>query len=106
MCILFMVMHSSHVIVEVVPPWETIAGLAAITTGVKAKMWPVTMAVHAVRFTLVTEQAGCGRELLLGAGLNLATEWLQVRVNELAVHTYQSAPRSQEDDMRDIGSYS
>lgn len=79
-----MVMDTLHVVKQIVSPWESIAGNAALAAGVVAQMWTVTMAMHSVGFPLVAEQAGSRRELLFGTCLDLAPEWLQVGINVLA----------------------
>jgi hypothetical protein len=73
------------VVKQVVSPRETIARKSTLTAGVEAKVWSVTVAVHAMSLALVAEEASSGRELLLGASFLLAAEWLEVGINELAV---------------------
>jgi hypothetical protein len=73
-----------HVIEQVVPPGEAIAGKSTLASSVEAKVWTVTVTMHAVSLTLVTKQASRGGELLLGACFLPASEGLQVRINELA----------------------
>jgi hypothetical protein len=43
------------------------------------------MSVESVGFTFVAEKAGSGRETVVVAVLMLAAEWLDVRINVLAV---------------------
>ena len=80
-----MVVHSLHMVEQVVPPWEAIARKSTLAASVEAKVGSVTVTMHAVSLTLVTEQASRGGELLLGACFLPASEWLQVRINKLAV---------------------
>lgn len=80
-----MVVHSLHVVEQVVPPWEAIARKTALAACVEAKVRAVAVTVHAMSLALVTKQASGGGEFLLGACLLPASEGLQVRVNELAV---------------------
>jgi hypothetical protein len=72
------------VVEEVVSPRETIARKSALTASVEAKVRTVTVAVHAVSLALVAEETSSGRELLLGASVLPAAEWLEVGINELA----------------------
>ena len=51
---------------------------------VVAKVWSVPVAVHPMVLSLVTKEAGCGRELDIVALLSLASERLDVRVEEFA----------------------
>lgn len=78
-------MHSLHVVVKVVASGETIASEPTLTSRVEAEVRTVAVTVHAMCLALVAEQAGRRRELLLGAGLDLAAERLEVRVDELAI---------------------
>lgn len=82
--ILSVIMYSLHVVKQVVPPWKSISGKSSLAASVEAKVWAVTMTVHAVSFSLVAKQAGSGGEFLLGASLLSAAEWLQVGIDELA----------------------
>lgn len=83
--LLLVIMYSLHVIKEIVPSWEPVARNTSLTSRVETQMWPISMSVHAMSFSFMPEQASRGRELLLGTGLNLAAEGLQVGVDELAV---------------------
>ena len=82
--ILTVIVYSLHVIKQVVSPWEAIARESALAASVEAKVRAVTVAVHAVSLALVAEEASSGRELLLGASVLPAAEWLEVGINELA----------------------
>jgi hypothetical protein len=53
--ILSVVVHSLHVVEQVVPPRETVARKATLTSGVEAEMRSVTVTVHAVGLTFVAE---------------------------------------------------
>jgi hypothetical protein len=83
--ILTVIVYSFHVVKEVVSPWEAIARESALAASVEAKVRAVTVAVHAVSLALVAEEASSRRELLLGASVLPAAEWLEVGINELAV---------------------
>lgn len=83
--LILVVMDTLHVVEKIVSSWEAIARNATLASGVEAEVRPVTVSMHSVGFSLVAKEASSGRELLLGACLNLAAEWLQVGVNELAV---------------------
>jgi hypothetical protein len=72
------------VVKQVVSPWETIARESTLAAGVEAKVRSVTVTVHAVSLALMAEEASSGRELLLGASVLPAAEWLEVGINELA----------------------
>jgi hypothetical protein len=76
-----------HVVEEVVSPWKSIAKKATFTASILAQMWPVTMPMHAVCFSFMSEQTCGGRELLLGTSLDLAAKGLHVGINELAGET-------------------
>jgi len=82
--ILTVIVHPLHVIKQVVSPREAIARKSALAASVEAKVRAVTVAVHAVSLALVAEEASSGRELLLGASVLPAAEWLEVGINELA----------------------
>jgi len=77
------------VIEQVVPPGEAIAGKSTLASSVEAKVWSVTVTMHAMSFTLVTKQASGRGELLLGACFLPASEGLQVRIDELVVVALQ-----------------
>ena len=55
-----MVVHSLHVVEQVVPPWEAVARKSTLTASVEAEVWSVTMAMHAVSLALVAKQASSG----------------------------------------------
>lgn len=80
-----MVMDSSHMIKEIVAPGEAVSEHTALAARVVAEVGPVAMAVHAVGFAFVAEEASGGGELLLGAGVDFAAEGFEVGVDELAV---------------------
>jgi hypothetical protein len=80
-----MVMHPLHVVKKVVSAREAIARDTTLASGVVAQVWPVTVSVHAVRFSFVAKEAGSGGEFLLGACVDLAAEGFEMRVNKLAV---------------------
>ena len=77
--------HALHVVEEVVAAMEAVPRDSTLAVLEVAEVRPGTMAVHAVRLTLVAEQAGSGRELNANASLLVAAERLQVRVDVLVV---------------------
>lgn len=79
-----MVMDSLHVIKQVVPPGKAIARDATLTSWVVAQVRPVTVSVHSMSLSFMTQETGSGRELLLGACVDLAPEGLQMGVDEFA----------------------
>lgn len=82
-----MIVHTLHVVMKIVPTWESVAWRSTFTSSVVAHVWPVTMAMHPVSLSFVSEETCCGGELLLGARFDLAPEGLQVRVDELTTST-------------------
>lgn len=81
--------NTLHVVEEVVAAREAVSRDSTLTVLEVAQVRSGTVSVHAVGLTLVTEQAGGGRELNTDAGLLVAAEWLQVRVNILVVVALQ-----------------
>lgn len=79
-----MIMDTLHVVKQVIPPWKAIARDSALAARVVAEVRPIAMSMHTVCFSFVPEQAGGGRELLLGTSLHLAAERLDVRVDKFA----------------------
>ena len=77
-------MYSLHVVKEVVTAREAVAGHSSLTVPEVAQMGPSPMAVHTMCLPLVTEKACGRRELHTNAGLLVATERLEVRVDILA----------------------
>ena len=82
-----MVVDTLHVVKQVISPWEAIARDTTVATRIVAQMWPLTVSVHSVCFSFMSKEAGGGRELLLGTGLDLAPERLQVRIDVFAART-------------------
>lgn len=77
--------HSLHVVEEVVATREAVTWHSALTVAEVAKVRPRAVTVHTVRLTFVTEEACSRGELHTDAGLLVAAERLEVRVNVLAV---------------------
>ena len=77
--------HTLHVVEEVVATREAVARHSTLAVPEVAKVWPGAMTMHAMRFPLVTEKACSRRELHADAGLLVAAERLQVRVDVFAV---------------------
>lgn len=88
--VLTVVVYSLHVVKQVVPPREAVARESTLAASVEAEVRSVTVTVHTMGLSLVTEQAGGGREFLFGASLLSAAEWLEMRINELAVRALWS----------------
>lgn len=63
---------------------ESISGNGSLTTFVDAKERLFTVSMESVGLTLVTKEAGSGREAGALTRLSLAAVGLQVRVNKLA----------------------
>jgi len=77
------------VVEKVVPSWEAISGEGPLAVRVGAEVWLRAMAVHAVRFTLVAQQAGSRGELRLDADGVSAPERLEMRVDVFVVVALQ-----------------
>jgi len=82
------IMHSLHVVVQVVATRKAVAGKATLTSRIEAKVRAVSVSMHAVGLALMTEQAGSGGELLLGTSFDLTSEGFEVRVDEFAIGTF------------------
>jgi hypothetical protein len=78
---------TTHVVVQVPSPWESISWDGAVATFPQAEVGVISVSMQSVGFTFVAEQTGVGREAELGinAGGDLATVGLQVRIQILAV---------------------
>ena len=83
--ILFVIVNTLHMIEQVVPSREPTARCAAVTARIVAQVRSFAVPMHAVCFSFVPEQTSSRGELLLGTRFHLASEGLQVRINELAV---------------------
>jgi hypothetical protein len=81
--------NALHVIEEVVTTGETMSRDGTLAVLEVAQVRPCAVSVHAVRLALVAEQACSGGELDADAGLLVATERLQVRVDVLVVVALQ-----------------
>lgn len=81
------VVDSAHVVVEIPAAGEAVAWDGTVASFEEAEMRVVAMAVEAVGFALVTEEAGVGGELELGvhAGGDLAAVGLEVRVKVFTI---------------------
>ena len=62
--VLLMIVDTLHMVKEVVSPWKAIAQDSALTARVIAQVWSITMAVHSMCFSFMTEQTGGRGELL------------------------------------------
>jgi hypothetical protein len=79
------IVHTLHVVTKVPVAWEAITSDAALTTLIGAKEGLITMSMHSVGFTLMSQKAGRGWELKFFAGGYLTFVWLEVGVHEFAV---------------------
>jgi len=81
------VVDSAHVVIEVPAAGEAVAWDRTVASFEEAEVGVVAVAVEAVGFALVTEEAGVGGELELGvhAGGDLAAVRLEVRVKVFTV---------------------
>lgn len=77
-------MHPLHVVPEIPVAREAISGSTTFTTFICAEIWFVAVPVHCVSFTLMTEEAGSGRETRVLTSNNLAPIWLQMGVDKFA----------------------
>lgn len=73
--------------------WEAISGNGAFTTFICAEVRFVAMSMHGVGFTLMTKEAGRGRETGVLTSVDPAPVWLQMGVDGFTVR----------DDMISIG---
>jgi len=64
--------------------WEAISGYTALTCFIGTKVGFVAVSMHSVGFTLMTEEAGRGRETGVLTSNNLALVWLQMGVDKFA----------------------
>lgn len=78
------VVYPPHVVPEVPLPGEAVAGDRPFTALICAQIGLLTMTVHGVRLTLMTQEAGSGREASILAALNLAAVGLEVGVDKFA----------------------
>jgi len=70
------------VVTKIPVAWETISRNSSFATLMGAEEGLISMAVHCVCLTLMSEKACCGRELEILAGWELAFVWLKMRVHE------------------------
>ena len=64
--------------------WEAISGNTTFAPFICTEVGFVAMSMHSVGFTLMTEEAGRGRETGVLTSNNLAPIWLQMGVHEFA----------------------
>lgn len=76
------VVHTFHVVEEVVAAREAIARNATLTTRIETQVRTVAVTMHAMSLSLMAEQTGGGRELLLGTALTSTAEGLDVGVDK------------------------
>lgn len=72
-------------VTEVISPWEAVTFHAAVAAFEPTIEGFVTMSMHPMGFSFVSEQAGYGGELLARTLSQLAGERLEVRVNVFAL---------------------
>lgn len=82
-------MNTLHVVEEIVAAGEAVSRNSTLAVLEVAEVRPGTVSVHTVGLTLMTEQTGSGGKLNADAGLFVAAEWLQVRINVLVVVALQ-----------------
>ena len=70
---------------QVVCSWESIIRARSVTVLEFAEKWFVAMSVESMGLTFVTQKTGGGGEAVVVAVMMLAAEWLDVRINVLAV---------------------
>lgn len=75
-------MHPFHVIPKIVESWKATSFLVAVTSSIETEMRACSMTMQAVCLSFVPQKARCGGESLINAGLELALEGLQMRVDE------------------------
>lgn len=79
------IVDAPHVVPEVPLSGESVAGNGALAALIGAQVGLLTMAMHRVGLTLMSEEASSGRKAGVLATLNLAAVGLEVGVNKLAV---------------------
>jgi hypothetical protein len=80
----WIIVHTPHVITEIPMAGKAISCSAALAALIGTQVWFVAVSMHGVGFTLMTKEAGRGREPGVLAGNNLASIRFQVRVHEFA----------------------
>ena len=78
------IVNAPHMVPEVPLPGKSISWVGPFTSLISAKIRLISVAVHSVGLTLVSEQAGGGREAGILTRVGLATVRLQVRVHKFA----------------------
>ena len=76
--------HPLHVVPEIPMAWKAISGGAALAAFIGTKVGFVAVSVHSVGFTLMTKEAGRGREPGVLTSNNLTFVWLQMGVDKFA----------------------
>jgi len=84
----WIIVHTPHVITEVPVAGKSIPGGAALAALICTEVRFVAMSVHSMCFTLMTEEAGSGRETGVLACNHLATVWF-----EMGVHKFTGSER-------------
>lgn len=78
-------MDTLHVITEVPVPGEAITRDSTFTTIKFAKIRFFPVSVHGMGLTFVAKETGSRRETCVLTGMDLATVWLEVRIDEFVV---------------------
>jgi hypothetical protein len=76
--------HSSHMVTEIPVAWKAISCHATFAALICTQVGFVAMPVHSMSFTLVTKEAGRGREPGGLASNDFASIGFQVGVHEFA----------------------
>jgi hypothetical protein len=80
------------VVEEVVATRETVTWYSTLAVSEVAQVWPGTVAVHAMCFAFVAEKACSRGKLNTNTCLLVAAEWLEVRVDVLAIDCVRPLP--------------
>jgi len=77
-------MDTLHVIAEVPVPGEAITRDSTFTTIKSAKKRFLPVSVHGMGLMSMAKERGSRRETCVLTGMDLATIWLEVRIDEFA----------------------
>jgi hypothetical protein len=77
-------MDTLHVITEVPVSGEAITSDSTFTTIRSAKKRFLPVSVHGMGLTFMAKETGSRREACVLTGMDLATIWLEVRIDEFA----------------------
>jgi hypothetical protein len=77
-------MKALHVITEIPVPWKAITWDSAFTALKSAKKRLLPVSVHSVGLTFMSKETGSRRKTCALTGIDLATVWLEVKIDEFA----------------------